>query len=102
MKRGFVTETHVVVYCESCGNHYAEGENEAVCFDTIAQAITHLDLQAAGVGWLFDGNTVVCDGCRATNYCIEFGHTFSTTLPLSTTRSRTCDRCGLPEIEAQK
>ncbi|MFI2478162.1 hypothetical protein [Nocardia xishanensis] len=108
MKRGFVTETHVVVYCESCGDHYTEGENEAICFDSISQAIAYLSFQAAGVGWLYDGVQVVCDGCQATDYCITHGHCFpdtwhTTEWPLgATTRSRTCDRCGVPEIEAQK
>ncbi|WP_330233954.1 hypothetical protein OHA40_16765 [Nocardia sp. NBC_00508] len=106
MKRGFVTETHVVVYCDGCGDHYTEGENEAICFDSVHQAVTYLNARSGGVGWRYDGDRVLCDGCLATARCAEHGHRFpeawhTTRWPLgSSTRSRTCEVCGIPEIEA--
>ncbi|MGY2019887.1 hypothetical protein [Nocardia gipuzkoensis] len=108
MKRGLVIEQHVVVYCDTCGDHYTEGEHEAVCFDSITQAIAYLTVHSAGgIGWVYDGDKVVCDGCQATNRCVEHGHSFpeswrTTVWPLgNSTRSRTCEVCGVPEIEAQ-
>ncbi|MEU7769493.1 hypothetical protein AB0B25_31035 [Nocardia sp. NPDC049190] len=106
MKRGFVTETHVVVYCDSCGDIYSENEAESICFDSTYQAVSYINTRGAGIGWHYDGDRVQCDGCLATAQCVEHGHRFpevwQTTLwPLgSSTRSRTCEVCGIPEIEA--
>jgi hypothetical protein len=106
MKTGFVTEVHVVIYCDLCGDVYSENDNESICFDSVHQAVGYLNARSAGVGWRYDGDKVVCDGCLAGLRCIEHGHTFpdtwQTTLRLSgiSTRSRTCPVCGVPEIEA--
>ncbi|WP_433681204.1 hypothetical protein [Nocardia sp. CA-119907] len=106
MKRGFVTECHVVIYCDGCGDIYSENESESVCFDSVNQAVHYLNARSAGVGWLYDGDKVQCDGCLATAICAERGHTFpdswQTTKRLLgiSTRSRTCIVCGVPEIEA--
>ncbi len=65
MKRGFVTETHVVVYCDSCGETYSENESEGICFDSVHQAVDYLNDRSAAFGWFYDGDQVICDGCRA-------------------------------------
>ncbi|WP_280497516.1 hypothetical protein [Nocardia asiatica] len=107
MRRGFVIEEHVVVYCDTCGDYYSEREQEAICFESVTQAIAYLTVRAAGVGWVYDGDRVVCDGCQATARCVEHGHCFpeswrTTVWALgNSTRSRTCTVCGVPEIEAQ-
>ncbi|WP_040709114.1 hypothetical protein [Nocardia takedensis] len=65
MKRGFVAEIHVVVYCDSCGDTYSEHESEGICFDSIPQAVSYLDARSVAVGWFYDGDRVLCDACRA-------------------------------------
>ncbi|MBF6334240.1 hypothetical protein [Nocardia transvalensis] len=106
MKSGFVIEEHVVIYCDICGDHYCENNNESICFDSVAQAIAYITHRGAGIGWAYDGDRVLCDGCMATATCREHGHLFpdtwrTTAWPLGTkSRSRACDRCGIPEIEA--
>ncbi|MFG3618065.1 hypothetical protein [Nocardia sp. NPDC047654] len=106
MKRGFVTEVHVVVYCDGCGDIYSESAGESICFDSINQAVTYINARSGGVGWVYDGDRVWCDGCQATARCAEHGHCFpeswQTTLwPVgSSTCSRACEVCGIPEIEA--
>ncbi|MGW4330284.1 hypothetical protein ACWEKR_30895 [Nocardia sp. NPDC004573] len=101
-----MTETHVVVYCDGCGDIYSEDENESICFDSVNQAVAYLNARSGGVGWLYDGDQVRCDGCLATARCAEAGHVFpeswQTTLWSlgKATRSRTCEVCGVPEIEA--
>ncbi len=104
MKTGFVTECHVVIYCEGCGDHYREHENESICFDSINQAIAYLSVVGAGVGWLFDGHKVLCDGCLATEACRLFGHVFPQPRrwPLgSKSDPHTCDVCGIAESEIE-
>lgn len=107
MKTGFVQELHVVIYCESCGDIYSENEGESICFDSIPQAIGYLNTGSAGVGWIYDGDKVLCDGCLAAAHCTEHGHSFPDTWQTTkrllgiSTRSRICDVCGVPEIEAQ-
>lgn len=106
MKRGFITETHVVVYCDTCGDLYTEHGSEAVCFHTVNQAVAWLTHHPTAAGWVYDGDRITCDACQATARCAEHGHTFptgwrTTVWPLgNTTRSRTCTVCGVPEIEA--
>ncbi|WP_433680667.1 hypothetical protein [Nocardia sp. CA-119907] len=104
MKRGFVTECHVVIYCDVCGDIYSDNAQGA-CFDSVHQAVNHLNAHCAGMGWLYDGDKVICDGCRAAARCEANGHTFPdswqsvTRLLGIASRSRTCDVCGIPEIE---
>ncbi|MFG3621246.1 hypothetical protein [Nocardia sp. NPDC047654] len=106
MRRGFVIEEHVVVYCDGCGDIYSEDGNEGICFDSVNQAVAYLNARSGGVGWLYDGDQVRCDGCLAAARCVEHGHSFpeswQTTLRSlgTSTRSRTCEVCGIPEIEA--
>ncbi|MFI9506796.1 hypothetical protein [Nocardia sp. NPDC052566] len=107
MKAGFVIEEHVVVYCDGCGDHYSEKDNESICFHSIAQAIAYFSAHSATVGWVYDGDRILCDGCIATLHCLQYGHTYpdtwqTTVWPLGKlTRSRSCAECGIPEIEAQ-
>ncbi|WP_155981049.1 hypothetical protein [Nocardia sp. CNY236] len=104
-----MTERHVVVYCEVCGDVFADSAGESICFDSVTQAITYLATRAAG-GWLYDHTRVVCDGCRAVAWCATHGHTFSEAdmsgraawWPLGRTiRPRTCGVCGIAETEIE-
>lgn len=107
MKRGFVTECHVVIYCDVCGDIYSENGCQGACFDSAHQAVNYLNARSAGVGWLYDGDKVICDGCVAAARCEVNGHTFPdswqtvTRLLGNTTRSRTCTVCGISDIEAE-
>ncbi|MEV6136480.1 hypothetical protein AB0L63_10530 [Nocardia sp. NPDC051990] len=104
MKTGFVTEVHVVIYCDVCGDTYTENTGEGICFDTVNQAVAYLTSRSAVLGWVYDGDKVVCDGCQALARCTEAGHTFPErriALQLNkTTRPRTCTVCGISETEA--
>lgn len=105
MKRGFVTETHVVIYCDSCGDHYAEESGESTCFESVNQAVIYLNGQPPGASWRYDGDTVMCDACLATAHCAEHGHAFRAPripprLLLNNPSLRTCTVCGISEIEA--
>lgn len=106
MKRGFVTETHVVIYCDMCGDIYTENTGESICFDSTQQAVDYIQTRSAGVGWLYDGDRIWCDGCIAADHCDRMGHQFPDTWQTTkrllgiSTRLRTCTVCGIPEIEA--
>ncbi|WP_433599133.1 hypothetical protein ACQPXH_26155 [Nocardia sp. CA-135953] len=106
MKTGFVHEVHVVIYCDRCGDIYSENGTEGICFTSVHQAVNYLNARSAGVGWLYDGDKVICDGCLAAARCEEHGHSYPDTWQTVTrllgisTRSRTCTVCGIPEIEA--
>ncbi|WP_063065942.1 hypothetical protein [Nocardia violaceofusca] len=94
MKRGLVTESHVVIYCDSCGDLYTDRAGEAVCFTSTHQAAYYL---AGGRnGWLYDGDRITCDGCAITAECDLRGHLFPSTNDL-----RRCDRCGAPDDEQE-
>ncbi|WP_157112066.1 hypothetical protein [Nocardia beijingensis] len=70
-----MTETHVAVYCDVCGECYAENSPDAklyidadgicVVFDSIAQAVDHINARSGPLGWFYDGDRVLCDACRA-------------------------------------
>ncbi|WP_280409130.1 hypothetical protein [Nocardia brasiliensis] len=106
MKRGFVTETHVVIYCDMCGDVYTENTGESICFDSTQQAVSYLQHRSAGVGWVYDGDRVWCDGCMAADHCDRTGHQYPEHWQMTarllgvSTRSRACMVCGIPEIEA--
>ncbi|MFR9752593.1 hypothetical protein ACL02S_16365 [Nocardia sp. 004] len=78
MKRGFVTETHVLVYCDGCGEPYTEStpggyaDAEETCFDSIAQAVHYINARSTAVGWVYDGDRVLCHACRATDHTPEY------------------------------
>ncbi|WP_280407989.1 hypothetical protein [Nocardia brasiliensis] len=106
MKTGFVTEVHVVIYCDSCGDVYSVVEGEGTCFDSVHQAVCYLNAHSAGVGWLYDGDRVLCDACLATARCEEHGHSFAkprvpARLLLTTPTPRACSVCGISEKEVQ-
>ncbi|WP_216905896.1 hypothetical protein [Nocardia noduli] len=72
MKRGFVTEIHVRVYCDACGEVYTdpgvtpeqfEPEDVGACFRSLAAAVTWI-ADCPNVGWTFDGDRVLCDVCQ--------------------------------------
>ncbi|WP_328411939.1 hypothetical protein [Nocardia sp. NBC_00403] len=108
MKTGFVIEAHVVIYCDTCGDIYSENGSEGICFDTVNQAVGYLNARSAGVGWLYDGDKIACDGCLAAARCQEHGHQFpdprqavKRLLRGSASQSRACTVCGVLEIEVQ-
>ncbi|GAJ81952.1 hypothetical protein NBRGN_045_00520 [Nocardia brasiliensis NBRC 14402] len=103
-----MTETHVVIYCDGCGDVYTENTSESICFDSINQAVSYINTRSATIGWLYDGDLVRCDGCLATAYCTDHGHSFGDRhLPprrlasRSTPVVRCCTVCDIPENEAQ-
>ncbi|WP_036534201.1 hypothetical protein [Nocardia cyriacigeorgica] len=100
MKRGFVTETHVVIYCDGCGDPYTAGGDESICFDTVHQAVSYLTARSAGLGWDYDGDRVLCDGCRAAARCESAGHSFPAPSRLfRSSRPAVCLVCGIHESE---
>lgn len=100
MKRGFVTETHVVIYCDGCGDPYTENTGESICFESINQAVSYLMHRSAAVGWDYDGDRVFCDGCRAALRCLEASHSFPPpSRLLRSSRPSVCTVCGIHESE---
>ncbi|WP_431956413.1 hypothetical protein [Nocardia lijiangensis] len=101
MKRGFVTECHTLIYCDTCGDALTDGDGEPVCFTSVHQAVAYV-LAAVSLGWDYNGDTLTCDGCQATATCERDGHRFPTRqtslLPGRTTRN-TCTVCGIREDE---
>ncbi|MGW5221602.1 hypothetical protein ACWEQA_27390 [Nocardia sp. NPDC004085] len=69
-----MTETHVAVYCDVCGECYAENspvaklciDAEGICvvFDSIARAVDHINARSGLRGWFYDGDRVLCPDCR--------------------------------------
>ncbi|WP_228002222.1 hypothetical protein [Nocardia australiensis] len=48
MKTGLVTEVHVVIYCDVCGDVYSETDSESTCFDsTIPRLSGYLNARSA-------------------------------------------------------
>ncbi|MEU7633423.1 hypothetical protein AB0C34_26175 [Nocardia sp. NPDC049220] len=99
-----MTERHVVVYCDGCGDIYSDDDGESICFDSVHQAVSYINARSARVGWRYDGDRVLCVHCVAAIWC-PHGHHFpdawqTTVWPLgTTTRSRTCKVCGIREME---
>ncbi|MEU1550921.1 hypothetical protein [Nocardia sp. NPDC005745] len=66
-----MTEVHVLIYCDCCGELYTEetehayADAEGICFDSVNQAVEYLNARSAAVGWFYDGDRVWCDACRA-------------------------------------
>ncbi len=85
MKRGLVTESHVVIYCDTCGDILTDADGESTCFDSTNQAVSFLTAERAS-GWDYDGDTVLCDICLATQQCQSDGHQFT---------ERECAVCGI-------
>ena len=76
MKRGLITESHVVIYCDTCGDVLTDADGESICFDSTNQAVSFLAADRAS-DWVYDGDTVRCDICVATQQCQRDGHRFT-------------------------
>ncbi|WP_280452220.1 hypothetical protein [Nocardia cyriacigeorgica] len=101
MKGGFVAETHVVIYCDGCGDPYTENLGETVCFDSINQAVNYLTARGC-LDWTYDGDRVWCDGCQAAARCEEAGHSFpepSRSILRRNNLAPVCTVCGIHESE---
>lgn len=104
MKRGLITESHLLVYCHTCGDPFAR-YGRPVCFASTNDAVAILTHRYARAGWSYDGDTVTCGDCLAFTYCQCHGHTFADTwqlslrLPARFTRPRICTTCGIRETE---
>ena len=104
MRTGFLTVAHVVVHCDGCGDRYSEIYYEQMCFGSVSEAIAYITGRGAGVGWLYDGDKVLCDGCIASARCLEHGHVFPEPRrwPLSSKPDlRTCTVCGVSDTEIE-
>ncbi|WP_278260600.1 hypothetical protein [Nocardia sp. AG03] len=73
MKRGIHTETHVVVYCDTCGDIFQPSSGRPGCFTTVNEAVEFINADTA-TGWDYDGDTVRCDACAAAEHCRTYGH----------------------------
>ncbi len=93
MKRGFVLEGHVVIYCDGCGDLYTDSDGESICFDSTHQAASYLAIGRDG--WAYDGDRITCDGCQVTAECDTHGHRFIRPAKSPSTFLR-CDCCGAP------
>ncbi|MFC8046787.1 hypothetical protein [Nocardia sp. NPDC057353] len=71
-----MTESHVVVYCDSCGDLYTGSDGESVCFDTRYQAIAYLNCLPGPARWVYDGDTIICPRCQGATRCAEHAHSF--------------------------
>lgn len=108
MKTGFVTETYVVAYCHGCGDPYITDGAGPALFLTADEAAAYFADEDLDTGWDFDGDTLTCDGCRATAYCTEHGHAWSGWAwthwfrdgVKHSRRARHCRHCGMYESEA--
>ncbi|MET7772395.1 hypothetical protein [Nocardia sp. NPDC005366] len=67
-----MTEIHVRVYCDACGRVYTdpgivpeqfEPEDLGACFRSRALAVDWFT--GCPQGWVYDGDRVLCDACRA-------------------------------------
>ncbi|WP_280255192.1 hypothetical protein [Nocardia wallacei] len=105
MNSGFVTQAHVVVLCDGCGDRYSETAYDQLCFASVNEAITYITRRGAGVGWVYDGDKVLCDGCVASARCAEHGHRFPEPRrrPLAgKDRSGVCSVCGINDSESEE
>ncbi|MGW5455009.1 hypothetical protein [Nocardia sp. NPDC003979] len=101
MKRGLVTESHVVIYCDTCGDVLTDADGESICFDTTHQAVGFLGVKACA--WSYDGDRITCDGCAATEECATNGHRWppswqSGIWPASGVEPA-CQTCGITKSE---
>ncbi|WP_225724688.1 MULTISPECIES: hypothetical protein [unclassified Nocardia] len=66
MKSGFITETHLLVYCTGCGQPWHCGDpdcpREACCLGTLDDI--EIVRRVEAMGWRVETDGVVyCDGC---------------------------------------
>ncbi|WP_280377301.1 hypothetical protein [Nocardia wallacei] len=103
MNTGFITQAHVVILCDGCGDRYSDTRDDGLCFTSIHQAVAYITYHGAGVGWVYDGDKVLCDGCIALARCAEYGHTFPE--PRRWPRadhSHVCSGCGMRDTEIEE
>ncbi|MFC6013184.1 hypothetical protein [Nocardia lasii] len=105
MKRGIQTESHVVVYCGSCGDVFQPSSGRPICFATTTEAVEFIAADTE-TGWNCDGHTVRCDDCAAAEHCRAHGHEFvlDGIWAELVTGPYICSMCGLfesdiPELE---
>ncbi|GAB2699726.1 hypothetical protein [Nocardia thraciensis] len=101
MNTGFLTQAHVVIHCDGCGDRYSETRDDGLCFTSVSQAIAYITRHGAGVGWVYDGDKVWCDGCIASAKCAQQGHEFpqSSRRPRDEKTPRACAVCGISDTE---
>lgn len=71
-----MTETHVVVYCDTCGELYTDPDGESICFDTRHQAVIFLACLPGPARWVYDGDTITCPGCHGATRRAETARSF--------------------------
>ncbi|MGY4099105.1 hypothetical protein ACW2Q0_06035 [Nocardia sp. R16R-3T] len=64
-----MTETHIRIYCDCCGEVYAEEGSHGhvangICFTSRAQAVDCLNSHTTEWDWFYDGDRVLCPDCR--------------------------------------
>ncbi|MEV0343181.1 hypothetical protein AB0H49_29595 [Nocardia sp. NPDC050713] len=64
-----MTESHIRIYCDCCGQVYAEEASrghaaKGICFTSLAQAVDCLNANSAPWEWFYDGDRVLCPACR--------------------------------------
>ncbi|AHH17266.1 hypothetical protein NONO_c24700 [Nocardia nova SH22a] len=96
MRSGLTTEAHVVVYCDGCGDQYSETRYDRTCFASMGEAIAYIAGRGAGVGWVYDGDRILCDGCIASARCADHGHCFPNS------DAPACSVCGISETEIEE
>lgn len=72
--QGFVIETHVVIYCQTCGDCCTDRDGESICFHSVDQARRYLAQVADITGWHLTGEGVECLDCRMFADCLTNGH----------------------------
>ncbi|MFE1592141.1 hypothetical protein [Nocardia sp. NPDC058705] len=102
MKRGLVTESHVVIYCDTCGDVLTDADGESICFDTTNQAAVFLSADRS-CGWEYDGDRITCDACAATAECDANGHrwppTWQQAIWANSGVQAACNTCGITKSE---
>ncbi|PKV77307.1 hypothetical protein [Nocardia fluminea] len=101
MKRGLITESHVVIYCDTCGDVLTDADGESICFDSTNQAVSFLGVKLGG--WTYDGDRITCDACAATAECETNGHrwppTWQQAIWPASAAEAACNTCGITKSE---
>ncbi|MEV0850803.1 hypothetical protein [Nocardia fluminea] len=98
MKRGMITESHVVIYCDTCGDVLTDADGESICFDSTNQAVSFLGADRAS-GWGYDGDRITCFTCIAAAECAATGHEFPESIWPYVDDDLTCYGCGITKSE---
>ncbi|TDP32335.1 hypothetical protein [Nocardia ignorata] len=104
MKRGLITESHVVIYCDTCGDVLTDADGESICFDSTHQAVGFLNVKVSG--WSYDGDRVTCDVCSGAVECLTNGHRWAPGWQQEiwpvTGDITACSTCGLIKSELEQ